>query len=72
MVEFKIEKGIEIPKKKGAGRPDKYPWAAMEVGDSFMVANTKNAPSPPRKQLDAGKVFTRRVVEGGHRVWRVK
>lgn len=34
---MKIQKNIPIPKKraKGAGRPFKYPFNTMEVGDAF-------------------------------------
>lgn len=34
---IKIEKGIAMPIRKGAGRPSKYPIADMGVGDSFAV-----------------------------------
>lgn len=34
-MEIKIEKGIEIPSKKG--KYNKYPFGQMEVGDSFFV-----------------------------------
>jgi hypothetical protein len=34
---MKIEKGIPLKKKTGAGV--QYPWNEMEVGDSFFVDN---------------------------------
>lgn len=73
MAEFKIEKGVEIPRKgRGRGRPSKYPWADMEVGDSFRVPNRKHPPNPPCKQLGAGKKFVSRPTDDGYRIWRVK
>lgn len=33
-----IEKNIPLPEHKpGAGKPNKYPFAEMEIGDSFAV-----------------------------------
>jgi hypothetical protein len=37
---FKIEKGHPMPEFK-RGAPRKYPWAQMEVGDSFFVPGNK-------------------------------
>ncbi len=41
---MKIDKNIPLPThKKGAGKPNKYPFADMEVGDSFAIAVDENA-----------------------------
>lgn len=42
MSEFKLEDGIPAP-SKGRGRGTKYPFSAMEVGQSFFV------PTPSRE-----------------------
>lgn len=44
---FEIEKGIPVPKRSGVTGPrgSKYPFSAMESGDSFFVKVTKNASS---------------------------
>lgn len=33
---IEIEKGVPLPEKGSASRHAKYPWARMEVGDSFV------------------------------------
>lgn len=35
---FKIENGIAIPDIQ-RGRPPKYPWKSMKVGDSFVFGD---------------------------------
>lgn len=62
---IKIDKNIPIPPKRG--RPKKYPFDEMEVGDSCLV-KTKGVLS---RRID-GKRFTTRTVKGGVRVWRVE
>jgi hypothetical protein len=71
---IEIEKGIPRPKHTYHGRPSKYPWAKMEIGDSFSV--------PPglglyfgRQASAAGKRWemkfsVRRCEDGSYRVWR--
>lgn len=71
-----IEKGIPIPKDKyGRGRPVKYDWSEMDVGDSAFF-DSKHAPSA---QVSAstygranGKKFISRSQDGGRRIWRVE
>lgn len=53
---FKIEKGIPIPPSKGGQPPVriKYPWAQMEIGDSFVVGiHPPETISGVRKRLRA-------------------
>lgn len=71
MEEIKIEKGI--PLKKMA----KYPFAEMEVGDSFSISiesRTKISSAVTNyKLMNPEKDFaTRRVNENTLRVWRTK
>ena len=71
--EFKIEKGVPIPKK---GREKKvWPFDEMAVGDSFFVTADLHG----RAQTAASwysrrdrKKFTVRKVDGGYRVWRTR
>ena len=72
---YQIEKGIPAPEKYGVGRPSRYPFADMEVGDSFFV------PDAPANRLACAATwatkrynrrFITRVVEHGVRVWRVE
>lgn len=65
---FKIEKGVPIP-----GGRHKYPFAQMEIGDSFEVTG-----EDMRKIYSAasnsggrhGRSYRTRVTENGIRVWR--
>lgn len=73
MSKFPVERGIPLPKRTG-GRPQKYPWNEMQVGDSFFVPDGKikmlSAATNFRTQI-SGHRYTLRSVEGGVRVWRV-
>jgi hypothetical protein len=74
-----IDKGIPVPTMRI--RPSKYPWADMDVGDSFLVeataeemkarsASISRGATAAAKQL--GRKFTVRKVDGGVRVWRTE
>ncbi len=70
-----IEKNIPIPNTKG--RKAKYPFATMEVGDSFLLEKV-----PKNTVLNAARswairhkkkhVFTIRFIDGNTRIWRIK
>jgi len=70
---FQIEKGIPVPETPGRGL---YPFADMDVGDSFFVGGEVSARS---KAVSAaswfgkrnGLKFSCRNVDGGLRIWRV-
>ena len=81
--EIIIEKGIPISTDgRGGVRCNKYPFAKMEVGDSFQVEFVKKkcAPSASSSAYLYGKrtktKWASRVtkVDGKHfvRVWRIK
>jgi hypothetical protein len=84
---FKIEKGIPLPDKQGSrrGRSSIYPFAQMEIGDSFLYsdvysrklqARACNAArnwrlhSPIEDAKD--RVFATRRIDDAIRMWRVK
>lgn len=81
MSNFVIEDDVPLPSHPGPRTgTSKYPFAQMEVGQSFLVgsdikpstlrsaisAYTKANPTKPAKR------FAARIVDGGVRVWRVK
>jgi hypothetical protein len=72
---IRIDKGVPIPPQRdGRGNP-KYPWAAMEVGDSFFVPadRQRGITSVPNKKHAPKKWTSRMVVENGVkglRIWR--
>lgn len=72
--EYVIEKGIPLPRAKGGGVSAGLPFAAMGVGDSFLIAGR------PQRSVSAiannagkrlGMKFATRIVPGDVRVWRV-
>lgn len=84
MTQFLIEKGLPIPEMLKKGRPlagcnGLYPFAQMEVGDSFLVPFSPSRTSNPDvysplshyMRRHPGKNFTCRKVDGGLRVWRI-
>ncbi len=82
MDNFEIEEGIEIPVSKRGARGTKYPYAQLEVGQSFLVPTTGSKEGDEKKQKSLlstshrfGKEndckFTVRLVpDEGIRVWR--
>ena len=73
---YKVDKKVPIPND----RDDRYPWATMKPGDSFLMKDMKLARGVyssfgqfqriHKKQLDLRVV--KRKVEGGYRIWLVK
>lgn len=72
MSEFIIEQHIEAPIPK-FGRPFKYPWDQMNVGDSFFVAGVTSTYMSVacRHRRLKGERYTTRTENGGCRIWRV-
>lgn len=78
--EFRVEKGVPRPKGYGSGnRRGKYPWAQMEIGDSFAVPRSEEehqlnyisrAASLWGKR-NARKFSLRSLTENGQRVIRI-
>jgi len=73
MQNFKVEKDIPIPEIKE--RASKYPFAQMEVGDSFLVKDKRIKQNVESMMYYHSKKwnkrFTLRTVSEGVRVWRV-
>lgn len=69
---YKIESGIPVAPKAGAGRTAKYPWTDMKAGDSFFVPAKKSPPAPPKILTEQGQKFVSRRQGDGYRVWRIK
>lgn len=74
MTKFKIESGVRLPAVQG--RTSRYPFAEMQIGDSFFAPLIQ-----PRTLYSAARAFARKsgkgtkfVVRkegsGGARVWR--
>ena len=81
---IKVDKGITLTSGSGYGRTfTKYPWAQMEIGDSFLVlpkegeelrylAQKVSAMASTRGSRHHEKYTTRyRAEENGVRVWRI-
>jgi hypothetical protein len=71
MSEIKVERGVSIPVDGNY----KYPWAGMEVGDSFFIAGeagNRLRSAAGYSGLRNGRRYSVRKVKGGYRVWRVE
>lgn len=73
---YAVDKRIPLPGDSGIRGRTKYPFAMMEIGDSFFVprVNVKRntIDSAKRKaQLNLGRKFTLRTYPDGVRIWRV-
>jgi len=70
MSAFQIEKGIPIPLE----RPT-YPFAEMQVGDSFAVAaemrSRVSSASAFFQRAHPGQRFITRKYNGAYRCWRI-
>jgi hypothetical protein len=75
---FALENDVPLPKRTAPGgrRGSKYPFAQMEVGQSFRVSDDTKAATIrsavgafSKRYSDAGK-FAVRVTDEGIRVWR--
>ena len=75
---YDIEKDIDISLiKRSKGRPPKYPFGIMAVGDSFFVEGeslplSKAYLASSQYAMRHGLKFSGRTTERGVRIWRVK
>jgi len=68
---MKIEKGVDVPSER---KRLSYPYAQMDVGDSFFikdVALQTICNANYRYGSKHGVKFTARKQDGGIRVWRI-
>lgn len=80
MSEFVIEKNVPIPENAGhKGNHSPYPFAGMEIGDSFFVPCEKGrdhrvsaAAANYARRKHAGKKFSTRRTSTGVRCWRIQ
>jgi len=72
-MDIKIEKGIPIT--NSCGRRPKYPWAQLQVGDSFLASGASNPMNVTNSRMLAerkyGFKFAARSTPDGVRVWRI-
>lgn len=74
-----VDKNVPIPpvQRPGVGRPAKYPFRQMEIGDSFFVERSTRFMARAVfywEKKCGGKFSARTVIENGVkgcRVWRV-
>lgn len=74
---MRIEKLVPMQSSRGVGRPAKYPFGKMDVGDSFFLEADKKQIACARAAMGAfgfrhGKKFSSRAHPGGVRIWRTK
>lgn len=75
---FVLETGVPIPKRTAGRHGSKYPFAVMEVGQSFLIEGDVKAATVrsavgafSKRNPDSGK-FAVRGTDGGLRVWRIE
>ena len=75
-MDFKVDKGIEIPKRQRRGQRMNYPFESMEVGDSFeapLADKNKIRPAASGYGKRHGKKFVTRETDAGTiRCWRTE
>lgn len=74
MPPYEIEKDVPLPSRNSTGR-SRYPWAEMEVGDSFFAADgvrSRVAAAAQNHRRRYGRRFAVRVEGDGVRVWRIE
>jgi hypothetical protein len=69
---FRIEKDVPLPTHGGSGAPSKYPFAQMDIGDSFVGHGEKvKAAAWAYAKRNGAKFISRTVAPGQFRIWRV-
>jgi len=76
MSQIKIDSDIPLEANYNNGRPEKYPWRKMEIGESFFVLPDMMTPKRAsthawEASLRTGRKFACRRQEGGVRIWRI-
>lgn len=69
---YSVDIGVPMPDRPASGRPPKYPFGEMEVGDSFSFAEGEAA-----RVGNAAKSYSHRnggvrFSIRGCRIWRVQ
>lgn len=69
-----IEDGVPMPRPLREGGGCKYPFQALEVGQSFFVLASRETLSTPASRWGKrlGRKFAVRKEGQGQRVWRVE
>jgi hypothetical protein len=72
---IKPDKGIPIPRSPTNHGNVRYPWATMEIGDSFLFRTCSKQNAYSQAYISSArhhpKKFITRAVPEGYRCWRV-
>lgn len=75
MEKVRISTKIKPPTQDGRGRPARWPWKTLGVGESFFIASQHTRPHISYWAKVTGNVFVSRRTNAngrdGWRVWRV-
>ena len=75
---FKIDSDVPMPTADPRGKPEKYPFSKLSIGQSFFVPGANaaiSAAATSAKKRTGFRFKVRSVEEGGlvgKRVWRVE
>ena len=72
---YKVDKGVDVPTEPRRGRPSVYPFASLAIGDSFTVpineALKARLSAAQRKRLYPGWDYASRTEGDVVRIWRI-
>ncbi len=76
MGEFKIDKGLPIPEKRGRTSKIRQAMEQMDIGDSFFIEEGRQSQRTYicllAKRMNKKGCFTTALFPDGLRVWRIK
>lgn len=79
MIKYKVDKKVPMPLFRTIAKYSRYPYAEMEIGDSFYVPendvaskNSLKTTSYAACKKNQGKLFRVADDKDGYRVFRVK
>lgn len=65
-----IEKNVPIP-ERAVGPKTKYPFASMQIGDSFFIPGMEKFTYHWYPSKKYGHTYRSKKVDGGMRIWRI-
>jgi len=71
MTGIRVDKNVPAPDKKETSGATKYPWAQMEVGDSFFQSPREHEDQQRCRNRLASLAYNRRVHQQEYRVYKV-
>lgn len=71
MTEYKIEKGVPLPDRIGAGRSEIYGFSKMEIEDSIVATRKAVSAACLHGKRHGMKFTSQKQPDGTYRIWRI-